>query len=68
MAELSMVLLGPPQVKIDDLEIHMRRRKALAVLIYLVVSNKTHSRETLWLPPFGPSMTTARRVPAYGAF
>jgi predicted ATPase/DNA-binding SARP family transcriptional activator len=44
---LSLFLLGPPQVKIDGTEVYIRRRKALAVMVYLAVTGKTHSRDTL---------------------
>ncbi|MCJ7623411.1 MAG: hypothetical protein MUO76_07895, partial [Anaerolineaceae bacterium] len=47
MSPLAFFLLGPPQIKIDGVEIHIRRRKALAVLIYLAVTGKTHSRDAL---------------------
>jgi DNA-binding SARP family transcriptional activator len=47
MADLSLYLLGPPRVKLDDDYIEVKPRKALALLIYLAVTAEPHSRDFL---------------------
>lgn len=47
MSELKICLLGDPCVKVNAEEIHTDRRKAIALLAYLAVSGKAHSRESL---------------------
>ncbi|HSL28386.1 MAG TPA: tetratricopeptide repeat protein [Anaerolineales bacterium] len=44
---LSITLFGSPQIKRGDEQIHIQRRKDLALLIYLVSSGRAQSRETL---------------------
>lgn len=47
MAQLTLTLLGVPTVTLDGRSVHIRRRKALALLTYLAVEKQQHSREYL---------------------
>lgn len=44
---LKIFLLGPPRVELDAKPVDIKRRKALAMLVYLAVSSQPHSRDTL---------------------
>jgi predicted ATPase/DNA-binding SARP family transcriptional activator/Tfp pilus assembly protein PilF len=46
-SQLKLRLLGPPQVELDGKKVEIKRRKALALLVYLAVSLAAHTRETL---------------------
>jgi predicted ATPase/DNA-binding SARP family transcriptional activator len=47
MTHLTLHLLGPPSVAIDGQEIRISRRKALALLAYLAVTDQSHTRDAL---------------------
>ncbi|MEZ4869781.1 MAG: tetratricopeptide repeat protein [Caldilineaceae bacterium] len=47
MAELSLYLFGAPRIVLDGAEIYIRRRKAVALLAYLAVTQQPHSRDAL---------------------
>lgn len=47
MARLLLFLLGTPRIECDGLPIEVDTRKAIALLVYLVVTKQRHSRETL---------------------
>ncbi|MFN8464740.1 MAG: tetratricopeptide repeat protein [Caldilineaceae bacterium] len=47
MAELRLYFLGSPRVELDGAPVDLQRRKTLALLAYLAVSGKAHSRDTL---------------------
>ena len=47
MATLKLYLFGSPRLELDDQPLTMRRRKALALLIYLAVTGQAHSRDAL---------------------
>ena len=47
MACLSLSLLGPPLVELDGQPIQLGRHKALALLAYLAVTRRSHSRDAL---------------------
>ena len=47
MPRLALYLLGPPRIERDGTPVQMRRRKAVALLTYLVRTGSTHSREKL---------------------
>ena len=51
MQQLALYLLGPPRVELNDEPVHIGRRKALALLAYLVVTRSDrglrHSRDSL---------------------
>ena len=47
MAGLSLLFLGQPRVESQDVEIALPRRKVLALLAYLAVSGRPHSRDEL---------------------
>ncbi len=47
MGQLYLALLGTPEVRHDSQLLTFRTRKALALLMYLVVKGGTHSREKL---------------------
>jgi predicted ATPase/DNA-binding SARP family transcriptional activator len=47
MSQLALYLLGPPSVAIDGQEIRISRRKALALLAYLAVTDQSHTRDAL---------------------
>ena len=58
MPRLDIALLGPPEISLDGLPIKTERRKAVALLAYLAVTARAHTREhlaaLLW-----PGYTTA---------
>jgi predicted ATPase/DNA-binding SARP family transcriptional activator len=47
VSHLALYLLGAPRVERDGVPLHIRRRKTLALLAYLVVTERRHSRDTL---------------------
>lgn len=47
MSDLNLGLLGPPEVRHDGRPVIFRTRKVLALLIYLAVEGRLHSREKL---------------------
>ena len=47
MSRLALYLLGPPRVELDGEELHIGRRKAVALLAYLAVTGRPHSRDSL---------------------
>ena len=47
MPLLKITLLGTPQIELDGEQVVLKTRKALALLVYLVVTQHAHSRETL---------------------
>jgi predicted ATPase/DNA-binding SARP family transcriptional activator len=47
MPSLRIYLFGIPRFEIDGVTVELRRRKGLALLAYLAVSNQAHSREAL---------------------
>jgi DNA-binding SARP family transcriptional activator len=63
MSDLRLYLLGPPRVELDGQTVEFKRRKALALLIYLAVSGQPHTRDAL-ATLFWPEHTQ-RRARAY---
>lgn len=59
MAQLNLLLLGPPIVEQNGVPIKVDTRKAVALLAYLAVTGQTHSRETL-ATLFWPDTADAR--------
>jgi predicted ATPase/DNA-binding SARP family transcriptional activator len=47
MFRLAMRLLGPPRFQLDEALLSIPRRKVAALLMFLAVTAKTHSREVL---------------------
>lgn len=47
MSNLHLALLGPPEVRHDGQPITFRTRKVMALLVYLAVEGRLHSREKL---------------------
>ncbi len=47
MSQLTITLLGSPQIELDGQEIKVRRKKAMALLSYLALTNRSVRRETL---------------------
>ena len=47
MSTLKVFLLGSPQLEIDGLPIELERRKAMTLLAYLAVTQKSQSRDSL---------------------
>ena len=47
MSRLALFLLGPPRIERDGEPVEIRRRKAVALLVYLAVTGRSHSRDTL---------------------
>ena len=47
MSGLVLHCLGPPNIEQDGKPVHVERRKAVALLVYLAVTQRPHSRETL---------------------
>ena len=42
-----LYLLGPPVLKQDNRTVHIGRQKTMALLAYLIVTNRRHSRDAL---------------------
>ena len=47
MAQIRLALLGPPEIWCEERQIRLRTRKALALLAYLVVEERPHSRDEI---------------------
>jgi predicted ATPase/DNA-binding SARP family transcriptional activator len=47
MSGLSIHLLGPPRIRFGGIDLDIRRRKVIALIVYLVVTAKPHNRDTL---------------------
>lgn len=47
MAHLKAFLFGSPRIEREDKPIHLSRRKTIALLAYLLVDQKIHTRESL---------------------
>ena len=47
MSQLTIALLGAPQIEVDHKPIEVDTRKATALLAYLAVSGAVQSRDTL---------------------
>lgn len=47
MSRLALYLLGPSRVELDGEPVHIGRSKAVALLAYLVVEPRRHSRDAL---------------------
>ena len=47
MPQLTLYLFGPPRLEIDENPVHIPRRKAMALLAHLAVSDQSHSRDAL---------------------
>ncbi len=66
MATLTMRLLGSPEITVNQRSLSFRTRKALALLIYLVIERGMHSREALmallWPEISAPKAAVTLRV------
>ena len=51
MTTFRLHLLGPPHLESDGVEVHIGRRKAVALLAYLAVTGRAHTRDALAAPP-----------------
>jgi len=47
MSRLALFFLGSPRIELDDVPVELDRRKAVALLAYLAVTGREHSRDTL---------------------
>lgn len=47
MSPINIILFGTPRIYCDDTAIEFARRKALALIAYLAVTDQRHSRDTL---------------------
>jgi DNA-binding SARP family transcriptional activator len=47
MTRLALYLLGAPRLEMDGEDIHIRRRKVMALLAYLAVTGRSHQRDAL---------------------
>jgi DNA-binding SARP family transcriptional activator len=47
MSDLKLYVLGPPRLEVDCAPVEIKRRKALALLIYLALTGETQRRDTL---------------------
>ena len=47
MPHLALHLLGSPRIECDGEPVEIGRRKAIALLIYLAVTGRSHSRDAL---------------------
>src|SRR5205085_1509857 len=45
--ELRLRLLGPPRIALGEVPLNFKRRKAVAMLTYLAMTGRVHTRETL---------------------
>ncbi len=62
MSGLALYLLGSPRLELDGDEIRVSRRKVVALLSYLAVTRRTHSRDvlaTLFWPEYDQSHALA---------
>ena len=67
MSPLALYLLGAPRLERDGEEVHLPRRKMVALLAYLAVTGRSHSRDalaTLLWPEYDQSSARAylRRI------
>ena len=63
MSQLALHLLGPPRLELDGQVVQVSRRKAVALLAYLAVTGRCHSRDsiaTLLWPELDQSTARAR--------
>jgi len=47
MARYELSLLGTPTLTVDGTDVHVSRRKAMALLAYLAVTGRAHTRDAL---------------------
>ncbi|MFN8495825.1 MAG: AAA family ATPase [Caldilineaceae bacterium] len=47
MAQLTLHVLGAPRIQVDGAAVHIARRRALACAVYLAVTGRAQSRDTL---------------------
>lgn len=47
MPHLALFVLGPPRIELDDKPVVLDRNKAVALLVYLAVTEAEHSRQSL---------------------
>ena len=47
MAQLALQVLGMPRIQLDGAVVHIARRRALACAVYLAVTGRAQSRDTL---------------------
>lgn len=62
MSKLAIFLLGPPRIELDGTPIDVDRRKAIALVAYLAVTDQAHTRDalaTLLWPEFDQSRARA---------
>ena len=59
MAQLELYLFGAGRVYLDEVPVHIPRRKALAMLVYLTMNSKPYERDTLGVI-FWPESTDSR--------
>ena len=59
MAKLRMHLLGAPRIEMNGQLVETDRRKAVALLVYMAVTNQPHTRDEL-AALFWPEADTAR--------
>jgi len=67
MSRLKLYLLGPPRIEVEGRPLEIKRRKALALLVYLAVTGRLHLRPSLagllWGDmPEATAMTNLRKV------
>jgi DNA-binding SARP family transcriptional activator len=47
MPQLKIVLFGAPLIAVNEVPVDLGRRKAIALLAYLAVTDQSHTRDTL---------------------
>ncbi len=47
MSRLAVFLLGPPWIELDGVSLELNRRKAMALVAYLAITDHPHSRDAL---------------------
>ena len=47
MSRLALYVLGPPRIERDGVPVQIRRRNIVALLAYLAVTGRSHSRDAL---------------------
>ena len=63
MSRLALFTLGPPRLDHDGVPVPIRRRRVMALLVYLAVTGRTHRRDTLaalFYPEHDQSQARAR--------
>ena len=67
MVGLELHFFGAPRIERDGVAVTVERRKTLALLAYLAVAGRAHSREEL-ITLLWPELDAARGAPSFATF